>query len=111
MAREKPAQSKRRAEHHADLLMGLAKQRIREASLAEHYAKEIGDIDAYSLAEFCRRHSIWLQMYYKLAQQGLAPATFKAGARVLISKEAAARWRAEREADSAADWKATGADT
>ena len=34
-----------------------------------------GDLDAYSLAEFCRRHGISLQLYYKLAQQGLAPVT------------------------------------
>ena len=62
-----------------------------------------GDVDAYSLAEFCRRHGISLQLYYKLAQQGLAPATFYVGTRVLVSKESAARWRAEREAASAAD--------
>ena len=60
-----------------------------------------GDLDAYSLAEFSRRHSISLQMYYKVAAQGLAPATFRLGARVLVSKEAAARWRAEREAINA----------
>jgi hypothetical protein len=57
-----------------------------------------GDLDAYSLAEFCRRHGISLQLYYKLAQQGLAPVTFSVGSRVLVSKESAARWRAEREA-------------
>jgi Zn-dependent peptidase ImmA (M78 family) len=62
---------------------------------------QTGDVDAYSLAEFCRRHGISLQLYYKLAQQGLAPRTFYVGTRVLVSKEAAAQWRAEREAASA----------
>ena len=56
-----------------------------------------GDMYAYSLAEFCRPHGISLQLYYKLAQQGLAPKTFYVGSRVLISKEAAARWRRARE--------------
>jgi hypothetical protein len=58
------------------------------------------DPDAYSLAEFCERHRISLQMFYKLTHQGLAPQTFRVGTRVLVSKEAAARWRADREAAS-----------
>jgi predicted DNA-binding transcriptional regulator AlpA len=85
--------TKNRAEHHAALLAGLANQ----------LAKHAGDADAYSLAEFCRRHGISLQLFYKLIQQGQAPATFRVGTRVLVSKEAAARWRAEREAVTAAD--------
>jgi hypothetical protein len=59
-----------------------------------------GEADAYSLAEFCQRHRISLQLYYKLKQQGLAPRTFFVGTRVLVSKEAAAEWRREREAAS-----------
>jgi hypothetical protein len=62
-----------------------------------------GDADAYSLAEFCQRHRISLQLFYKLMQQGLAPVTFRVGTRVLVSKEAAARWRRDREAASAAE--------
>jgi hypothetical protein len=74
------------------------------ASLAAALAEAITvEADAFSLAKFCRRHGISLQLYYKLAQQGLAPATFNVGTRVLVSKEAAARWRAEREAASAAE--------
>lgn len=64
------------------------------AALAEAFTDEA---DAFSLAKFCRRHGISLQMYYKIAQQGLAPETFSIGTRVLVSKEAAARWRAKRE--------------
>ena len=57
-----------------------------------------GEADAYSLSEFCQRHRISLQLFYKLVTQGQAPATFRVGTRVLVSREAAARWRAEREA-------------
>lgn len=60
------------------------------------------DLDAFGIPEFCRRHDISPQTFYKLKAQGLAPAMFKLGARVLISREAATRWRAEREAESAA---------
>ncbi|MEY9179675.1 hypothetical protein [Bradyrhizobium sp. USDA 313] len=61
---------------------------------------QTGEFDAYSIAEFCRRHSISLQMFYKLKDQGLMPLTFRVGTRVLVSKEAAAAWRREREADA-----------
>ena len=53
------------------------------------------DVDAFSVNEFCRRHRISVQLFYKMRDQ--MPATFNVGTRVLISKEAAARWRAERE--------------
>ncbi|MGJ5049940.1 hypothetical protein ACQR09_22975 [Bradyrhizobium oligotrophicum] len=59
------------------------------------------DLDAFSIAEFCRRHCFSSPQFYKLKLQGLAPETFRVGTRVLISREAAARWRAEREAASA----------
>ena len=54
-----------------------------------------GDRDAFSVDEFCRRHGISVQLFYKCRAQ--MPATFRVGTRVLISKEAAARWRAARE--------------
>jgi hypothetical protein len=53
--------------------------------------------DAYSVREFCARNGISPQLFYKLKPQGLMPATFNVGTRVLISKEAAATWRRERE--------------
>jgi hypothetical protein len=55
------------------------------------------DADAYSVNEFCTRHRISPQLFYKLKPKGLMPATFNVGTRVLISKEAAAAWRLERE--------------
>jgi hypothetical protein len=53
------------------------------------------DADAFTVNEFCARHRISVQLFYKFRKQ--MPATFKVGARVLISKEAAAAWRHERE--------------
>jgi len=53
------------------------------------------DVDAFSVEQFCRRHGFSPQLFYKFRQQ--MPATFNVGTRVLISKEAAAAWRRERE--------------
>jgi hypothetical protein len=53
------------------------------------------DHDAFSVAEFCRRHGISIQVFYKRRSE--MPPTFCVGTRRLISKESAARWRAARE--------------
>ena len=60
------------------------------------------DADAYSVDEFCARHRISPQLYYKLRRQGLMPVTFRLGTRVLISREAAAAWRRARENEAQA---------
>lgn len=59
------------------------------------------DVDAFSVEEFCRRHRISIQSFYKRRNE--MPATFNVGTRVLISREAAARWRQQREAEAAAE--------
>jgi hypothetical protein len=56
---------------------------------------DAADADAFSVREFCRRHGISVQLFYKLRNQ--MPRTFSVGTRVLISKESAAAWRRERE--------------
>jgi hypothetical protein len=53
--------------------------------------------DAYSIDEFCRRHGISHGTYYNLRTLGLGPREARAMTRVLITKEAAADWRRERE--------------
>lgn len=53
------------------------------------------DADAYSIDEFCARHRISVQSFYKFRSE--MPATFNVGTRVLISREAAAAWRRARE--------------
>jgi excisionase family DNA binding protein len=61
------------------------------------HANAADHVDAYSVDEFCERHRISPQLFYKLKPQGLMPATFKVGTRVLISREAADAWRRARE--------------
>jgi hypothetical protein len=55
--------------------------------------------DAFSIAEFCQRHGISIAMYYKMRAQEptSVPREIHLGTRRLISREAAADWRAERE--------------
>ena len=53
------------------------------------------DADAYSIDEFCARNRFSVPLFYKNRHQ--MPPTFRVGTRVLISKEAAAAWRRERE--------------
>jgi hypothetical protein len=55
----------------------------------------VDDADAFSIGEFCRRHGISVQAFYKYKDQ--MPAMFRVGSRVLISREAASAWRRERE--------------
>jgi hypothetical protein len=52
---------------------------------------------AFSIRQFCALHGISLDFYFKLARRGLGPRVMWVGARTLISVEAAADWRAERE--------------
>jgi hypothetical protein len=56
---------------------------------------------ALSVSEFCAAHGISEGMYYKLKKQRLAPREMKVGTRTLITFEAAAEWRREREGASA----------
>jgi hypothetical protein len=51
----------------------------------------------YSLATFAAAHLISEAFLHKLRAQGLGPREMKVGRRTLISFEAAAAWRAERE--------------
>ena len=60
------------------------------------------DADAFTVNEFCARHRISVQLFYKLKPQGLMPVTFRLGTRVLISREAAAAWRRARETEAQA---------
>jgi hypothetical protein len=88
---DEPARPRHRAEHHAELLAGLANQHKRKQSCAA----TLDDADAFSVEEFCRRHRISVQVFYKYSD--LMPDSFYVGTRRLISKESAARWRAARE--------------
>lgn len=54
-------------------------------------------IAAYSIKEFCDAHGISIAYYYVLRKSKLTPREMKVGRRFLISQEAAADWRRERE--------------
>jgi hypothetical protein len=60
--------------------------------------KPTTDALALSITGFCRAHGISESMYFKIRAQGLGPREMIVGTRKLISQEAAAEWRAAREA-------------
>jgi hypothetical protein len=66
---------------------------------------------AYTIATFCVAHDISESFYHKLKSQGRAPREMHVGTRVLISYEAAADWRAAREAETSAALSSTTNDT
>src|SRR5262249_32047424 len=53
---------------------------------------------AYSISEFCRDHSISRGLFYKLKKLGLTPREIELGSRRIITREAAADWRAQNTA-------------
>jgi predicted DNA-binding transcriptional regulator AlpA len=93
-------------------------QKILEAALADQVAKALHaslgqapqptfgnqhirgppDAQVYTLQEFCHSHRLSRSAFYDLAREGLAPRTFRIGNAVRITAEAAAEWRAQREA-------------
>ena len=52
--------------------------------------------DAYSITEFCRSHGFSRASYYNLPLED-RPREMRVGSRKLISREAAAAWRARME--------------
>jgi hypothetical protein len=54
------------------------------------------ELDAMSIETFCRRNNLSKPFYFKLRAQNLGPEEIRLGARVLITKEAAEKWRRER---------------
>ena len=56
--------------------------------------------EAFTIAKFCIAHAISPSFYFKLRSQGLGPDETRLGARVIITKESAKRWREERTAES-----------
>lgn len=55
------------------------------------------ELNAYTVPEFCSRHSISRSLFYKAVRDGWGPKVIKAGRRTLISTEAATEWRARME--------------
>jgi predicted DNA-binding transcriptional regulator AlpA len=69
----------------------------------EHSPARQGERAAFTVREFCDAHRISRSMLYKLWAQGTGPRIIKIGTKILISAEAAADWRREREATARAD--------
>jgi len=55
------------------------------------------EVDAYTIPQFCNRHSISRATFYKIQKEGNAPKIFYCGKKPLVSIEAAREWRAVRE--------------
>jgi hypothetical protein len=55
---------------------------------------------AFTIDEFCSAHGFRPTLYYALRKDGEGPTEIRVGRRVLITVEAAERWRAERTAAS-----------
>jgi hypothetical protein len=55
--------------------------------------------DVHSIESFCRANGISMTTYFVLKRKGKAPREMRAGKRVLITPEAEADWRREREND------------
>jgi hypothetical protein len=56
----------------------------------------------FTIKTFCTAHHISEAFYFKLKSDGLGPREMHVGSRVFITFEAAAAWRREREAVTAA---------
>jgi hypothetical protein len=57
---------------------------------------------AYTIEQFCEAHQMSVSMYFKMRARGEGPDEMSYGRRRAISLEAAARWRAQKEAETAA---------
>ena len=53
---------------------------------------------SFTINEWCEARRISRAMFYKLAEQGLAPKTHNVGTKRLISNEADVAWVRDREA-------------
>ena len=74
----------------------------KKLSGADHREPQPVPTLAMSIPQFCAAHNISEGFYCKLKKQKLNPREMKIGTRTLITFEAAAKWRAEREAASTA---------
>jgi hypothetical protein len=66
----------------------MAKRRRRERLPGD-------ETEAHSIEGFCRKHGISVAFYYELRKKKRTPREVTVGRRILITKEAAADWRAQ----------------
>lgn len=58
----------------------------------------MSDQACFTILEFCAAHRLSRAKLYQLWDEGIGPRIMKVGAKVLITDEAAAQWRRDREA-------------
>lgn len=56
---------------------------------------------AFSIPEFCDAHGVSRSFYFLLRKDGRGPRELRVGRRVLITRDAAAEWRAAHERQAA----------
>lgn len=61
----------------------------------------------YTIRTFCEAHKLSQAMYFKLKGEGRGPREIAVGSRRFITFEAAADWRAAREAETSAALSST----
>jgi hypothetical protein len=83
-----------------------ARQTGRRIKASGVEAVEAQDRAAFTIAEFCQAHRISRSKLYQLWAAGIGPRFMKVGVKVLVSIEAAADWRREREQAAAEAAKA-----
>jgi hypothetical protein len=66
-------------------------------------AGDCGPPLAMSIREFCAAHRISEDMFYKMRREKWGPTVMHVGSRTLISIEAAAEWRRQREQAAATE--------
>jgi hypothetical protein len=80
---------------------GAMARREAKRRAAERQAREAEATEMFTVAEFCRKHSLHKSTFYVLRAQGLGPAEIRLGRRSYITREAAEEWRQQRQAASA----------
>jgi hypothetical protein len=63
----------------------------------ENLTVDIIERDAVGILEFCARHGLSKSTFHKLEKLGRGPRVMRVGAKCLVSREAAADWRAQME--------------
>jgi hypothetical protein len=92
--------------HPNDPAVKVAGKKKKPRGPPKHHTDVVG---AFSVPDFCRLHGGMSEaFFFKLTSEGHGPKLMKVGARTMISVEAAAAWRREREreAEIAAEQKA-----
>jgi hypothetical protein len=58
--------------------------------------------DVHTIASFCQSNAISPSLYYKLRREGRGPVEIEIADRIVITEQAEAAWRAERQAETTA---------